>query len=619
MIRHSMASLAVAFFVAGMIGSAGTKPVAKTSPIIIANGMAMNGEAKYRPGFTHFDYANPKAPKGGLLRQWALGTFDSLNPFIIKGNAADGLGVMYDTLTIASDDEPFSRYSLVAEKIEMPADRSWVIFHINKKARFHDGAPVQASDVAFSFRTLMDKGAPLYARYYADVKETTILDPYRIRFSFGGKTNRELPMILGELPVLPQHYWKNKDFSLTTLQPPLGSGPYKIERFDQGRSITYILDDNYWGKDLPVNAGRFNFKRIRYDYYRDTTVALAAFKSGEYDFRQENVSKDWATAYQGPPFEKGLIIKEVIKNRIPAGMQCFVMNQRRAVFADRRVRYALAHAFDFEWTNKNLFYSLYKRNDSYFENSDMQADRPPSAAMLKILEPFRKDLWPEVYTKSYAPPSTAGDGGLRDNLRKALDLLQEAGWAVKDGALKNNQTGKPFVFEILLAQPEFERVVLPFKENLQRLGIQAIVRVIDTSQYINRRRDFDYDMIINTFSQSLSPGNEQRDFWSSESAKVPGTRNFCGIQNKAIDQLVELVITAGSREELVNRCKALDQALLWGHYVIPHWHSGEYRVAYTAKVKHPAILPPYQLSLEFWWIDPALDRDSSSKPKPGKK
>jgi microcin C transport system substrate-binding protein len=607
-------SLAIAFLAIGIASPARTESGTKESPVLTYSAFAMNGEPKYVPGFSHFDYVNAKAPKGGLLRMDALDTFDSLNSFIIKGNPADGLALTYDMLTISSDDEPFSRYGLVAEKTEMPADRSWVIFHINKKARFQDGVPIKASDVVFSFHALVEKGAPLYARYYADVKEVKALDQYRIKFGFGGKINRELPLILGELPVLPEHYWKNKDFSATTLDIPMGSGPYKIEGFKPGRSITYVLNDNYWAKDLPVNVGRYNFKRIRYDYYRDETVALQAFKSGEYDFRRENSSKNWATEYQGPPFEKGLIKKEAIPNNVPQGMQCFVMNQRRELFKDRRVRQALAFAFDFEWTNKNLFYSMYSRTDSYFENSELQADRPPSAAMLKILEPFRKDLWPEVYTQSYTPPSIVGADGMRNNLRNAFELLRQSGWEVKDGVLKNKATEKPFTFEILLYEQTFERVVLPFTENLKRLGIKANVRLIDTSQYINRLRDYDFDMIVFKFSQSLSPGNEQRWFWSSEAAKTPGTRNYCGIQNKAIDQLVDLVISAGSRQELVNRCKALDQALLWGHYVIPNWHYGKFRVAYAAKVKHPDKMPPYDLSLDSWWIDPKLDQATSAKP-----
>jgi microcin C transport system substrate-binding protein len=596
-------SVVFALFAFLVAATANADQANNENQIRVSHAIAMNGEPKYGPDFTHFDYVNPDAPKAGLFRQAAIGTFDSLNPFIAKGNPADGAGLVFDTLMVSSDDEPFTHYGLIAEKIEYPEDRSWVIFHINPKARFHDGEPVRASDVVFSFNTLTQKGSPLYARYYADVTEVKALDAQRVRFRFGSKTNRELPLILGQLAVLPEKYWKKRDFDRTTLAPLVGSGPYKIESLKQGQSISYVLDKTYWGRTLPVNRGRYNFKRIHYDYYRDLTVAFAAFKSGEYDFRQENVSKQWATGYVGPPFEKGLLKKEAIKHSIPAGMQCFAMNQRRPFFSDRRVRHALAHAFDFKWTNRSLFYGAYNRTDSFFENSEMEADGLPNPAESALLEPLRKHLWPEVFSMDYAPPTVKGKNGLRKNLRKALGLLRDAGWAVKDGVLRHNDTDKPFTFEILLAQPSFERIVLPFTANLKKIGIQANVRVVDTSQYINRLRDFDFDMIVASFGQSLSPGNEQRWFWHSESAKVPGTRNYCGIENKAIDRLVELVITAESRLDLIHRCKALDRALLWGHYVIPHWYSGEFRVAYTAKLKHPLRLPPYNLDLYSWWIE----------------
>jgi microcin C transport system substrate-binding protein len=593
----------LALFALVLAPAANAGPSTTGSQIRVSHAIAMNGEPKYGPDFAHFDYVNPDAPKAGLFRQAAIGTFDSLNPFIAKGNSADGVGVLFDTLMVGSNDEPFTQYGLVAEKIEYPADRSWVIFHINPKARFHDGTPIKASDVVFTFTMLTKQGSPLYARYYADVTEAKALDAQKVRFSFGGKPNRELPLILGQLMVLPEHYWKQRDFNRTTLTPPIGSGPYKIESLKQGQSITYIRDETYWGRNLPVNRGRFNFKRIHYDYYRDLTVAFAAFKSGEYDFRLENISKQWATGYQGPPFEKGLLKKETIKHGLPAGMQCFAMNQRRSLFADRSVRYALAHAFDFEWTNNSIFYGAYRRTDSFFENSEMQAEGLPGPAELALLEPLRDHLWPEVFTMEYAPPSTAAKKGLRRNLRKALGLLLDTGWVIKDGVLRHKETDQAFTFEILLVQPSFERIVLPFAANLKKIGIEAKVRVVDTSQYINRLRDFDFDMIVASFGQSLSPGNEQRWFWHSEAAKVPGTRNYCGIENKAIDQLVELVINAESRSDLVNRCKALDRALLWGLYVIPHWYLDEFRVSYTAKVKHPQHLPPYNLDLFSWWIE----------------
>jgi microcin C transport system substrate-binding protein len=566
--------------------------------------IAMNGEPKYGPGFEHFDYVNPDAPKGGVLRQASIGTFDSLNPFIAKGNPADGLSLTYDTLTVKSADEPFTEYGLLAEKIETPEDRSRVIFHLRPEARWSDGEPVTAEDVIFSFNTLVEKGSPLYARYYADVSEAVALDQRRVRFTFGEEANRELPLILGQLTVFPKHYWKDRDFSKTTLTPPVTSGPYRIKEFDPGRSITYERDPDYWGKDLPVSTGFHNFAQRRFDYYRDAGVALTAFKSGEYDFRLENISKNWATAYVGPPFDQGLIIKETIEHNRPAGMQCFVMNQRDPLFTDRRVRLALAQAFDFEWTNEHLFYGMYERTDSYFENSELEAEGLPSEAELELLEPLREHLPPEVFTEEYSPPTAKGPGGLRANLRKALKLLREAGWEVRDGVLTHKETGAPFEFEILLYNSSFERVVLPFTRNLERLGIKANVRLVDTSQYINRIRDFEFDMIVNVFGQSLSPGNEQRWYWHSAAAEAPGTRNYCGIKNQAVDVLVGKVINAPDREALVTACRALDRALLWGHYVIPHWHSGVFNVAYWNKVEHPDEHPPYDLPLDAWWIDP---------------
>jgi microcin C transport system substrate-binding protein len=580
----------------------------------LAHAMAMNGTPKYPADFPHFDYVNPDAPKGGLFRQAAIGTFDSLNPFIAKGNPASGLGLTYDTLTVKSDDEPFTEYGLLAESIQMPEDRSWVIFHLRPEARWHDGEPVTAEDVVFSYKALVEQGSPLYSRYYADVTEAKALDQWRVKFSFGEGTNKELPLILGQLQVFPKHYWQGRDFSKTTMDPPVTSGPYRIKSMDPGRSITYERVDDYWGKDLPVNQGRFNFGLMRYDYYRDATVALTAFKSEEYDFRLENISKNWATQYTGPPFDSGAIVKETIEHKIPSGMQCFVMNQRRELFADRRVRLALAQAFDFEWTNEHLFYGMYHRTKSYFENSELASRGLPTPEELELLEPHREDLWPEVFEKAYEPPTTAQPGGLRANLRKALALLREAGWEVKDGILVNSRTGEHFEFEILLVSPNWERVVLPFAQNLKRLGITANVRLVDTSQYINRLRDFDYDMFVNVFGQSLSPGNEQRWYWHSEAADMPGARNYCGIRNKAIDALTGLVISAPTRETLITRCKALDRALLWGHYVIPNWYSGVYNVAYTRKMRHADKLPPYGLALDTWWIAPAL-ADASAQPQ----
>ena len=573
----------------------------------VYHALALSGTPKYPAGFTHFDYVNPEAPKGGTARQFSLGTFDSFNAFITKGVPADGLGLVFETLTTQSDDEPFTQYGLVAEKMEMPADRSWIIYYINPKAKFHDGRPITADDVVFSYNILIEKGHPLYKKYYADVEKVEKAGDLAVKFHFKAMTNPELPLIIGQIFVLPKHYWEGRDFSVAGLDPPLGSGPYKLTDFKPGHSVTYKRVEDYWGRDLPVNKGKYNFDTIIYDYYRDETVALQAFKSGEYDFRQENTAKVWATQYTGPAFDQGYIIKEEIPNDVNQGMQGFAFNLRRPVFQDRRVRAALAYAFDFEWTNKNLFYGQYTRSKSYFSNSELASSGPPSPEELKILEPFKEQLPPEVFTTGYEPPSTDGSGNIRTNLRKALKLLKEAGWVVKNGKLVNSKTGQPFKFEILLVQAAFERIVLPFKKNLSRLGIDVDIRMVDTSQYINRLRDFDFDMVVLSLAQSESPGNEQRDYWSSAAARNPGSRNYIGVSDPVVDALVDLVITAPNRRELVLRTRALDRVLLWGHYVIPNWHVALYRVAYWNKFSRPKISPKYSLAFLSWWVDRAKE------------
>jgi microcin C transport system substrate-binding protein len=574
---------------------------------IVSHALAMAGVPKYPAGFASFDYVNPEAPRGGEVILSAIGTFDTFNAFIVKGAPAQGTGLIYETLTARSLDEPFSQYGSISEKIELARDRSWVVHHLNPSARFHDGRPVTAEDVVFSFYTLFEKGDPLYKRYYADVTRVEALDERRVKFHLGDKTNPELALIVGELPVLPRHYWEGKDFARGDLEIPLGSGPYRIEKFQAGRSVTYRRVADYWAKDLPVNKGQYNFDAVTYEYFRDATVALQAFKSGEYDYRMENIAKNWATQYKGPPFDAGMIVVEEIPNQVNQGMQCFAYNTRRPVFEDRRVREALAYAFDFEWTNQNMFYGQYVRSKSFFSNSELAARGVPNLEALEILEPFRKLLWPEVFEKPYEPPSTEGPGGIRQNLATAMKILGQAGWEVKKGKLTHTETGRALEFEILLMDSSFERVVLPFKKNLERLGVSMNVRTVDIPQYINRVREYDFDMIVATFAQSESPGNEQRLYWSSEAAGVPGTRNYCGIRNKAIDQLVDLVISAPDRKALVDRCRALDRALLWGHYVIPQWHTNTFRVAYWDKLQRPSVTPKYDLGFFSWWVDKAKD------------
>ncbi len=570
--------------------------------------MSMFGDLKYPPGFKQFDYVNPDAPKGGTVRLAAIGTYDTLNPFTLKGVPAAGAGLLFQTLTVNSGDEPFSEYGVIAQSFIVPEDRSWVAFNLRPEARFNDGSRITPEDVVFTFDILKTKGAPNYRSYYADVVKAEVSAPGQVKFTFRAGDNPELPLIVGQLPVLPRAYWAEREFDRTTLDAPLGSGPYVVESADPGRSITYKRVANHWSEAIPAMKGQYNFDRIRFDYYRDSTVALEAFKGGEYDFRQENVAKDWATGYDAPAVSEGLIKREEIVNEQPTGMQGFVMNVRRPIFADRRVREAIAYAFDFEWTNRTLFYGAYKRTRSYFSNSELASRGLPGPAELKILEPFRGQIPDEVFTKEYVPPATDGSGNLRDNLRIAFDLLKSAGWVVKERRLVNEKTGEPMSFEILLSQPTWERISLPFAKNLERLGIQARVRTVDSAQYQKRMETFDYDMTVEVFPQSLSPGNEQRDMWSSAMAKVEGSRNTIGVADPAIDKLVELVINAPDRQALIDRTRALDRVLLWGHYTVPNWHIQTWRVAYWDRFARPAVTAKYALGfLNTWWVDPAKD------------
>ncbi len=567
--------------------------------------LALHGEPKYGPAFEHLDYVNPDAPKGGELKlaNVAAATFDSLHPFVLRGTAADGIGLIYDTLMERSLDEPFTEYGLIAKEVAVADDHRSVRFRLREQARFHDGEPITAHDVAWTFKALRTEGHPQYRAYYRDVSRVEVVNPLTVVFHFATDRNAELPLILGQLPVLPAHYWAEREFAATTLEPPLGSGPYQVAELEQGRYVTYARVDDYWAADLPIKRGRHNIDTIRYDYYRDGTVALQALKAGAYHLRQENVARNWATAYDTPAVEQGLLRLEAIPHDQPAGMQGFFFNTRRAIFADPRVREALAYAFDFEWTNANLFYGAYQRTRSYFENSELAATGTPSDAELAVLAPHREALPDRVFAQAYQPPSTK-NASMRDQLRQALRLLREAGWAVQEGVLRHTETGKPMDFEILLVSPAFERVVLPFKRNLERLGAQVSVRTVDPTQYQNRLDTFDFDMTVHVAPQSLSPGNEQRDFWSCESADVTGSRNVAGVCDPAIDALVEAVIDAPDRQALVTRTRALDRALQWGFYAIPNWYLDRFRVAYWDRFGRPENNPPYGFALDTWWVDP---------------
>lgn len=566
--------------------------------------MTLYDEApKYPSNFTHFDYTNPDAPKGGTLRLAGLNGFDSLNPFIPKGNAADQIGLIYDTLSYHSSDEPFTEYGLLAERIEKADDNSFVRFYLNSKARFNDGEPVTAEDVLFTFNTLLEKGHPLYRHYYADVAGVVVENPLQVRFDFKHTENRELPLILGQLQILPKHWWAERDFSKTSLEAPLGSGPYRLVRVDAGRSLRYERVDNWWAADLPVSRGLYNFDKIHIDYYRDMSVALEAFKAGQFDFNLEYSAKDWATGYNSPALRSGKIIKKDIKNHNPVGMQGFTFNIRKKMFQDQRVREAIGLLFDFEWTNKQLFYSSYIRTQSFFANSELAATGLPTAEELTILEPLRGSIPEQVFTKEYHTPVSDGSGIIRERRLEAWRLLQEAGYRIENDRMVNAD-GEPLEFEFIIAQANLERVLLPFKRNLAELGIEMTIRRTDVSQYINRMRSRDFDMTSSIWSQSNSPGNEQRDFWHSSSVDNPGSRNFIGLKDPAIDTLVEGLINAPSRASLINYARALDRVLLWGHYVIPNYYIDTWRIAHWQHLAQPQQAPLYDYGLMTWWIKP---------------
>ncbi len=565
--------------------------------------IAMHGEPKYGPDFTHFEYVNPDAPKGGALRLAQQGTFDSFHSYIPKGSP--GVGSASETLLIHSNDEPFTMYGLLAEWLEWPEDRSWVVFELRPEARWHDGEPITVEDVIWSLETLKAKGRPIFRFYYGSVESAEKIGPRRVRFNFTEAGNRELPLIVGQLPILPKHYWQDRDFERTTLEPPLGSGPYVVTEFEAGRYVVTERVEDYWGRDLPVKRGHHNFDRIRYDYFRDGTVIRQALKAGIIDYREENTAKAWALEYDVPALRDGWLKKVEIPHAQPTGMQAFIMNTRRDVFKDWRVRRALAYAFDFEWTNPRLFFDQYTRTESFFSNSELAATGLPEGEELEILERYRGRVPEAVFTTPYEAPKTDGTGWPRDNLRRAFALLDEAGWEVRDMKLVNRETGKPMTFEILLVSPTFERIMLPFQRNLARLGIEARIRLVDSSQYINRLRSFDFDMFMSGWGQSESPGNEQRNYWSSAAADSPGARNYVGIQDPVIDELIELVITAPSRESLVARTRALDRVLLHNHFVIPAWHLSMDRLAFWDKFDRPPDgNAKIGTSLSWWWFDP---------------
>jgi len=585
------------------------------------HGLSAFGDLKYPAGFRHFDYVNPDAPKGGELRTWQLESFDNLNPLILKGVMARGIGgadgsnvrLVYRSLMSRAYDEPDAVYGDIAATAELPEDHSWVAFNLDPRARWHDGTPITADDVVFTFESVKQSGHPRYQLNLQDVVSITAEGPRRVVFRFADvEGKRDLPIEVASLPILSKAWFKGRDFAAPVIEPPLASGPYRISRVDAGRSLILERVANWWGRDMGLNRGQYNFDTIRSEYYRDRDIAAEAFFAGEYDYRVEITARVWATGYQGKPaFDQGRIKREVFQDHTPSGVQAWFINSRKPHLNDPRVRQALNLAYDYEWSNKTLFYSLYKRTRSMFENSDLAASGLPSEAEIKLLEPYRAKLPPQLFAEEFQPPRTDGSGNNRANLMKAQALLKEAGWRVEDGKLVDAK-GRPFELEFLLYEPSFQRIINPFARSLERIGITVSIRVVDVAAFENRMRSFDFDIISRRYSQPLTPGIEQRNMWSSGSAATVGSYNHSGIRDPAVDGLIETIVNAKSRDELRAATRALDRVLMWGWYVIPHWYSGTIKLGYWDRFARPATAPLFDTVdigvTETWWIDPVKDR-----------
>ena len=568
-----------------------------------SHGLSVFGDLKYPAGFTHFDYVNANAPKGGEMRLWGLDNFETLNPFILKGSKEQWNGLLFDTLMQRAMDEPDALYGLVADSVILPDAGRWVAFNLNPKARFSDGTRITAGDVVFTFNALIKDGHPSYRIIFRDIAGVKAVSLKQVRFTFKPGRHRDLPTRLATLPVLSKAYYAQVDFTKTTFTPPLGSGPYKVAKMEPGRSIVYGRNPGYWARDLPVNKGRYNFDRIRIEYYRDRDVAFQAIFAGAYDFREEFTSKSWATQYDKPPVRDKLILRETLPDETPSGVQAFFFNMRREKFSDRRVRQALDLAFDYEWTNKNLFFGMYDRTNSMFENSSLAAHAPPDAAELKLLEPLRGKIPDEVFGRPYKSPVNDGSGRIRRSLRKATKLLRGAGYRVEKGILKD-KSGRAFTVEFLLFEASFQRIIGPYIRNLKRLGIQASIRIVDVANFKVRSDKFDYDVVIRRFVQPLTPGIEQRNYFGSAYADTVGTLNAAGIKDPAVDGLIENIINAASRTALVAATRALDRVLMWNNYTVPQWYKGEHNIAYWNKFGRPGIKPKFELGVvETWWFD----------------
>ncbi len=605
---------AVAISVLSLAPAAGQEKAPET---LWRHGMSLLGDLKYPAGFKHFNYVNPNAPKGGTVRLTGFGTYDNFNPVVagVKGTIVLGIAELYDTLMTPSFDEVSSEYGLLAERVSYPEDFSAVTYRLRPSAKWHDGKSVTPEDVIFSFNAFKTN-SPLYSAYYQHVMKAEKTGDQDITFTFDSSGNRELPQIVGQLNVLPKHWFEGIDkagnkrnVANSTLEPPLGSGAYRIKEFVPGRSVVYERVRDYWGKDLPVNVGRDNFDELRYEYYRDSSVALEAFKADQIDFRPEGSAKNWATAYDFPAVTDKRVVKEEFPIRNRGNMQAFVLNTRRSKFADPRVRRAFNLALDFEEMNKQIFFDQYHRIASYFEGTELASSGLPSGLELEILQTVRDQVPPEVFTTEYKNPVNGNPEAVRTNLREATRLLREAGYEIRNQKLVNAKTGEPMTVEMLnsTTDPNMERLLLFYKPSLERLGVTVTLRNADEASYVNRERNWDYDIIVGSWAESLSPGNEQREFWGSKAADEVGSRNLIGIKNPAVDKLIDRVIFAKNREELVAATRALDRVLLWNNYVVPHWTYPSLRTVRWDRFSHPDEMPKYGMSAfpTIWWWDPA--------------
>ena len=566
------------------------------------HGIAMHGKPKYESNFTNLDYVNPNAPKGGVVKFGSYGSFDNLNRVAFKGSKAAGLGYVNDTLMRRVWDEAFTMYGLIAEYVEMPEDRSSITFYLNPKATFHDGSPITRDDVLFSLETFQTKGTPNQKKTYGKVISTEMIGDNGIKMTFVDNEDKELPLIVaGFLPIIPKKFYSNIDVTKTFLDIPLGSGPYAIDNVDPGRQITYTRVENYWAKDLPVNKGLYNFDKIIYDYYKDSNVLVEAFKVNEYDFRREYNVKRWLSDYNFKAVQSGEVVLEEMNNDRPVGMNGLVLNTRKEIFNNRKVRLALSYAYDHEWINKTIYQNAYVRTDSYFDNSPLASSGLPSEQELELLNPWKDQLPKEIFTENFVPPSTDGSGNDRTNLLKAKNILEQEGWIIENGKLTKN--GKEFTFEFLIVSPSDEKIALAYQSNLKKLGITMEVRTVDSSQYQARLLNYDFDMIKRYWGVSLSPGNEQQFYWGSEVGKKDGSRNYAGIDSPVVDALIKNLINATDREELTTAIHALDRVLLWGHYVVPLYHSNKDRIAYWNFFEYPDKIPLYGIVIESWWLN----------------